>query len=993
MHLEEYLQMVSDYVEEYDRPSAIKLFRELIRENASLDGKTVRRHILEHMPQAGEIGVSSILRPYGFPGYSEVARAIKWLRQEKEEIKETLCGFYVTDESAEKLCAFLESAIPVRDQFDEFCCNRKIEPTNALFTDFLSGYKAGMYVTRYHPFSTESVFWRRTEGALKELFDDWYAEVSADFSVTEPGYLSITDAAVLLEMQPKMLLTWLRQNREYCRNNNGQWLLAVTQVEAWKTQWDAAVPVLTLLQPKLEQVPYKFKLGVKEAVMTDLRENKPEWLLPEGHLPQQKAGVLYTYQPLTAERAMEDRLDSIATVPLGELKSPTGITVPSLKRKVLAGAITAEEHGGNYYVSPKEIRRVGDLNRRYVVLDTIVERCIGNIETCFNCSKIADRNNLIDFCEQKEWWDIPVIRCENQPIDGKQFELAVYRDDSLKLADYLELWLARYRQPAAVQFDLLLNKMGESYPDTSKKLARFEQTKHKTDNALVDMTQLLYESMNKELKTLSDIEIEKQIVSRFNEEASLIACKTLSAFLTWGGYTTRQFEFAGTGYEVDVSAYSIVDFAVMIWHVVNDEVIQKEDLVRKAVGRKKYADLWLFFALHVFASWRSTDYIRILPPRLPYAAEVTLEKVLSGELSAEEARCIAEYFVALNRLSLNTPHKTEGTVGVPKLYFYCPESCLECFGRILAIATAHYALQEEAKSFVMPVRDIYAIKQFFGDDFAKACGNKAFSGRRANKALMQSVEYMGREEKHMPPLVAYHLPSLMRSHKLEYGKPSDVTDIYLRDAKFSGLTPEFIAFQMFERGVCSFVTSSMMKICYGERFTELPVTLQTDAIKSLAISPAMVSDLLRCVQLAQDRACETAMEVCGNRETMEYALQAIALGHGTGKDPEGYCLLKTVGQTCADKGRLSCLGCRFEIKTKALLLRYAVNHFALYGDPSGLSQQERQRREYLCRTITYPAIAEILRSLTLVTAEEEMSVYRAAIEEAKGYGITGSGKA
>ena len=127
---------------------------------------------------------------------------------------------------------------------------------------------------------------------------------------------------------------------------------------------------------------------------------------------------------------------------------------------------------------------------------------------------------------------------------------------------------------------------------------------------------------------------------------------------------------------------------------------------------------------------------------------------------------------------------------------------METFGRIIAIATAHYELSPQAESFVVPTTNIFLIQQFFGDDFVEACERKNFSGRRANKALLQSVEFAGRQHEQLQPMVAYHLDSIMRSHKLSYGRPSDTTATYLKDATFTGLTPEFVAYQMFERGVC-----------------------------------------------------------------------------------------------------------------------------------------------------------------------------------------------
>jgi hypothetical protein len=209
----------------------------------------------------------------------------------------------------------------------------------------------------------------------------------------------------------------------------------------------------------------------------------------------------------------------------------------------------------------------------------------------------------------------------------------------------------------------------------------------------------------------------------------------------------------------------------------------------------------------------------------------------------------------------------------------------------------------------------------------------------------------------------------------------------LRDATFSGATPEYIAFHMWERGVCSFVVDAMFKICYGERYTRLTVAQQTEAIVRLGLTPAQTSDVLLSIQHAEDCACEVVRSVCQSQESIDNALKRIVQGRGTSKDLQGYCLCKAAGMDCRHKDRLNCLGCQYEIRTKALILRYATVHNELVKNSRNVSESEKRRFLHLCRTVTYPAIQEILVHLG---KGEEMRLYKNLIQEERNYGITGS---
>lgn len=58
---------------------------------------------------------------------------------------------------------------------------------------------------------------------------------------------------------------------------------------------------------------------------------------------------------------------------------------------------------------------------------------------------------------------------------------------------------------------------------------------------------------------------------------------------------------------------------------------------------------------------------------------------------------------------------------------------------------------------------------------------------------------------------------------------------------------------MWERGVCSFVTNAMLRICYEEQYSYLPVAQQTQVIKELGLTPVEIADTLACVQNANTK--------------------------------------------------------------------------------------------------------------------------------------------
>ena len=65
-------------------------------------------------------------------------------------------------------------------------------------------------------------------------------------------------------------------------------------------------------------------------------------------------------------------------------------------------------------------------------------------------------------------------------------------------------------------------------------------------------------------------------------------------------HESTAYQFAGTGYKMQCEAYGIVDAAKIVAACCNSEIWDSYDLIAKAVANKRFADMWLFFSLHVF---------------------------------------------------------------------------------------------------------------------------------------------------------------------------------------------------------------------------------------------------------------------------------------------------------------------------------------------------------------------------------------------------------
>ena len=222
----------------------------------------------------------------------------------------------------------------------------------------------------------------------------------------------------------------------------------------------------------------------------------------------------------------------------------------------------------------------------------------------------------------------------------------------------------------------------------------------------------------------------------------------------------------------------------------------------------------------------------------------------------------------------------------------------------------------------------------------------------------------------------------------------EITDIYLRDANFTGYKPEFIIREMFERGVFSFIPVVLLEMYAGGSFRKLPVSTQTTLIGELGLNAIQVVGIAESVTrsfIAARQTIETMFahfyEGASFRECTFKILHNIASGAAPSRQPEFLCLMTAAHKSCPNAGRDSCLGCGFEIYTKSSMHLLVKEYIRLSSQKNG----NTRRGIRIIETAIIPAMEEILSVMNMLYPDADDSIILSIVERGLNY-VETSGK-
>jgi hypothetical protein len=576
----------------------------------------------------------------------------------------------------------------------------------------------------------------------------------------------------------------------------------------------------------------------------------------------------------------------------------------------------------------------------------------------FSVQKKKCRQDFLKFLEINNYFGMKKTERDKK--------LLISRSDAEEVRPNLELWLQSYGSGSDEKLKLLTERMTTLYPETGALFAGFVDYDQAESGAAWKLADFLCFALRGEIAAMSGEEIDC-LAADMDKELPLSSARLFSEFLLYARESGRLpngwvYSFnSRRESEVD-GAYATSDFLKMVYIVFNDEAWAEKCLLEKALQSERDANLWFFVACHFICGWRGTDIVRLPMPTLPCGGVHVREQLAVG--SFDTLGLINELEFRLRYTPL-TPQKTEIYEGVPELKLFVPESLRLPMGIIYAAAASYHESLNPGESFLRKSGDRPHINSFFGEEFVNACGGRGFSSRRANKSYLQGIEMMANTSASRPK--GYMLAALARSHKGGFGSLPETTDIYLRDAKFAGYRPEFIAREMFERGVFSFIPSLMMEMYAKESYTELPIPVQTKILAEIGIGASGLEGLTKTVDHSLIKARHAIAEVMKRPEDIRGSigdiLQNIASGNAPGKQEGLLCLMTASGFACADAGRSCCIGCGYEIYTKTILHYLSKEYARLRSVKSAANSAEVIRCTKILKEAVMPAIDEILTSI------------------------------
>ena len=445
----------------------------------------------------------------------------------------------------------------------------------------------------------------------------------------------------------------------------------------------------------------------------------------------------------------------------------------------------------------------------------------------------------------------------------------------------------------------------------------------------------------------------------------------------------------------DNGAYDIDEYLELLYYLFNETYIEREEMYRKAAESKNYADTWLYMCMHFMRAIRNTDLMRIGHPELPLPPEEVLQKVASGDFSQEDAR-LTVYSITWRLAVLPlVPNKTKSHDGVTSLKITIPESLEVHMGILLAVCEAHYQLSRQGTDngstpLIRIISDYERINRYMGEEIGVLFLRSNFRSRGIHKSYLQGLFMMSDdilgEERDEFNVKGYILAALARSHKGSYGEFAKTTVVYLKDAKFNGLTPEFVARELFERGVLSFIPSMLLNIVSGNKYSYLPAKIQTEAVKALDMTPAEAESLVKLSENARQKSNETVKKLftSANASPSEILmiLHRIGGGYAVSKCDELLCVMTAMKKVCPFPERHNCFGCQYEIGTKSTIFSMASEYNRLKAlAKNARSDIERRKYIHLIKTVVLPILEEVLVCLKQNYGDEVASAYERIVRE------------
>ena len=535
-------------------------------------------------------------------------------------------------------------------------------------------------------------------------------------------------------------------------------------------------------------------------------------------------------------------------------------------------------------------------------------------------------------------------------------------------------------------------QLKNNFPETSRLFNKFFTETKVDEESRYYLTDFLLYRLIKDLFLYADSEIE-ELISYAIFDLTKGHGDILTFFIAWirlNHKTAYQKDYIlNKRYTMDIQnqAYSFDDYIELLYYLFAEEYIQDNEMFRKAAESKNYTDTWLYLALHFIRPLRFTDMERIYHPLLPCSSEEVLERIKNDTFTNTDAKGVLLSITKRMSWLPLTPNKTKDVSNVVPVVFDIPTSCEVLIGKLFALAQAHRNIMGTPDApIIRKINTYQEISRYMGDEIGELFLYNDFRSRSATKSFLQDICMVADEDISDVAggfrVKGYYLAALARSHKGSYGEFARTTFEYLKDAKLSNLTPEFVAFELLERGVFSFMASLLLKMALGDDFKKLSPQNQTKIIKLMDLSPKEVETVVTVVDNNMTAAKKTLNEFITDETDILTILHRIGSGEAFSKQRECSCLLSAFHKVCPYNQKRLCVGCKYEISTRSTLF-LMIEEFNRVKTLFFQTEDALEKAKYqnLLQNIILPKMDEMLATIKELYGEEVFKDYETLIKE------------
>ena len=603
-------------------------------------------------------------------------------------------------------------------------------------------------------------------------------------------------------------------------------------------------------------------------------------------------------------------------VPIKDAARMMGVSVYQAKKITLPSA----RMQGNLYCDAEAIDQMNNARSQYIGIYTLTMEILANVKTVFDPQNDKDRMMLRKYVRESELRDL-ALSAETMPFPDDRrnaFYFPIIYKEAVSAA-LIPFFIRFGLVPERLKI-LSADPFWDSHPTTKKLLDRFSVKKQ--ENGLAALMETLIYGLHCEITECTDKDIEELLAYAEGAEYQIYKqytvlfvnfCKKNADECAYNNFFNYESPNVGQNV-IDTSAYPFAQYFAFSYLPYSQPMIEKNDLVRKAFTDIKYALLWLYCIWQYCTAWRVGDFFKIPVLRRPYTRDGLKKSINDGSFEQEAVSLsilLENEINSRQRRPAKTAEEQEASGEIFPLVVVFPENLRAVIGTVYAICI----VMTDFTPFPTTRFSVKDYEYMFGTIYRKILGHKPFLNRRANKAFMGTVvELAERDPAIRAPVKGFTLASFARAHVVTEETLSDMTSRYLQ-YKMEGLTVDEILMQLWNTGCCSFVPYMLLQAVYGEKFSSLSVSNQTDIIlksRLTAFTAEAGARLMRKAYL-HDKEVVKAILSSGKEDAAKQVLQGMIEREAPSKQLGIMCPWSPMRHPCINIRTQKCFVCSCRI--------------------------------------------------------------------------------